>query len=145
MGRRGISIVLAVAACAVQAGCGGSATLTAAQFTAKAETLCSQMQAQRSELMRETLAAFPAATVEHVPAQEEAQLAAVGPYEDATRGLEKLSPPEEEDEAVKRLLGARKQAAIRVREAPATAYFSSYPYREANELAKAAGLDECAV
>ncbi|HEU5063133.1 MAG TPA: hypothetical protein VFT79_08295 [Solirubrobacterales bacterium] len=123
-------------------GCGGTgADLTRAQFTKRADAICQRAKERRDERMAAVIEAAPPARSELIATQVKAQLAAVDPYEAATAALEDLGAPKGGD--VERLLAAREEAAESVREAPATAYFSNYPYRRANDLADTYGLTEC--
>lgn len=147
MGRGSVrGFIVLVCGLFLLAGCGGSSSsLTKGQFLAQGTTICKQAEERRSQAMANAYKTVPQAQDEQIPTQEKAQLAGLPPYEDATRALEALGVPDEGGEALSRLLRAREEAAVRVREAPATAYFSTYPFREANELAEAYGLSACLV
>lgn len=99
--------------------------------------------AQREKKVVKAVEAIPAAEAEHVSALEEVVLVGVGPYEETTELLGELAAPAGDDEQVERLLQAREEAAEKVREAPATALFSKYPFRKADELLESYGLDKC--
>jgi hypothetical protein len=124
-------------------GCGDEASLPKAQFLRQANSICERATERRAERMAAVLEEAPPAKSELISTQVEAQLAAVEVYETATSALEKLDPPGGDGEEVDRFVTTREDAAKEVREAPATAYFSNYPYRRANEVSDRYGLPKC--
>ncbi|HXR59789.1 MAG TPA: hypothetical protein VN732_00510 [Solirubrobacterales bacterium] len=127
------------------AGCGSddSTSVTQAEFVKKAEKLCEDAQRRQGEATAKAAESFPRAEIEKVSTQEGVVLVGIGVYEDTTESLGSLQAPTGEEEAVERLLEAREEAAVRVREAPATVLFSKYPFRQANDLAAGYGVSKC--
>jgi len=126
-------------------GCGDSASLTKPQFLSKANSICLEQERKRFEVMAEVIESFPPEKAERVTTLERGLLEGLPTYEKATEMIGGLNAPEQDEGRVERALGAMEDAALRVREAPATALYSKYPFREANELLESYGLTKCRV
>jgi hypothetical protein len=128
----------------VWAGCGGGGedSLTKAEFTRKANTICAKWQQARG-------ARYSAAQSKYVPLnsrenKKKAIIFVLSPYEAAIDGVGELSPPSGEEETVETLVNTMEEAMAQVKKEPLIATKKPV-FEKSNKLVESYGLDECTV
>jgi hypothetical protein len=134
----------AVIGALIWTGCGGGGedSLTKAEFTRKANTVCSKWQQARDQR-------YPAASSKFAPLtsttnKEKAILYIMSPYEATIEDLGELPPPAGEEKKVETLVKAMEEAMARTRREPLMTSKKAF-FKKSNELVDSYGLEECKV
>jgi hypothetical protein len=126
-------------------GCGNSDSssgeLSKAEFVKQATAICNGWQKGREEALG--VAAKRFAGQNSAKAKEEAVFLTLHPYEEATRKLGELDPPEAQATEAEAMVRAMEDAIRKVKADPLTALETANQFEQANERAEKAGLKSC--
>ncbi len=128
-------------------GGGGDETLTKAQFEQQAKLICNKGQQEREEAIHAQLQKLEEGESKQATAamQEAAVLAVLDSYDRMTAKLADVGLPEGDEAQVEKIVDSMETAAAQVRANPQSAAGSGAPFKEADELLKAYGLESCVV
>jgi hypothetical protein len=134
---------IAVMATLIWAGCGsGEDSITKAEFTRRANAVCSKWQRARDERFQAAQSKFGKLTKD--ASKEKAILYILSPYEEAIEELGEIPPPTGEEEKVERFVKSMEEGLTQTKADPLSAAEKS-PFEKPNKLAESYGLEECKV
>jgi hypothetical protein len=149
----GLGVAIGIALLLMLEGCGGgsdsgsgSGSATKAEFMAEAKAICNKAEQEREEVTHKLLLEYQEREANaNQKQQEEAVLKVLGVYTKTTEALASLDLPEGEEQKVEAILTAREDAAAQVQSSPSSALNNGAPFQKPDQLAKAYGLEGCAI
>ncbi|HEV2858720.1 MAG TPA: hypothetical protein VGW80_09995 [Solirubrobacterales bacterium] len=128
-------------------GCGSgddeAQALSKAEYFKQGNAICHKWQEGREEALGVATKRFEGQN--SAKAKEEALLLVLKPYQQATKKLRELPPPENQAKRAEALVKEMEQSYLRAKADPLSALESVAFFQKANEMAEKFGLKECIV
>ena len=141
-----VGIILGlVAIAAIASGCGGGDddSLTKAEFTRKAEAICTKGQEKKGTALAAGFEEKGKKASSKAVQEELVTDYALPPLDQMTAELAALDPPSEDEEQVEEMIGSYEEALAKMKKDPAIGIAESNPFAEADRMAQQYGLEVC--